>query len=138
MDRVQKLFDACDRWLADPEDPARYEIGPRAEDVQVTYWEKEPDGRQVKRKDRLSTLLCRVSLGRNFIIIEMKQADPRELVLKTANTLRGALEMLLRVSDVRDLGARLDQLEKASEEREEAWATTRDGLKGLKSGRRGR
>ena len=26
--RVRKLFDACDRWLADPDDPDRYDLGP--------------------------------------------------------------------------------------------------------------
>src|SRR4051812_3064907 len=31
LERVNLLFDACDRWLRDPEDPSRYDVGPRAE-----------------------------------------------------------------------------------------------------------
>lgn len=28
--RVNKLFDACDEWLMDSDNPERYDIGPRA------------------------------------------------------------------------------------------------------------
>lgn len=123
MERVQKLFTACDTWLTDPSDPARYEIGPRAEDIQVIYSEEDADGKRVKRKSRLSDLLRQVSRGRELTIIEVRQADPRELVLKTANTLRAALEMMLKVTEVKDLEDRLEGLEKAIEEREERWTS---------------
>src|SRR5690242_19426041 len=36
LNRVNLLMDACDEWLRDPENPERYYIGPRAEDVMVT------------------------------------------------------------------------------------------------------
>lgn len=122
MARVQKLFDACDAWLTDPVDLARYDIGPRAEDIMVIYIEEGPDGKQEKHKARLSSLLARVGDGRrDFEVIEVKHADPRELVLKTANTLRAALEMMLKVTEAKELEARLEDLEKAMEEREGAW-----------------
>ncbi|MGH2976419.1 MAG: hypothetical protein ACREOQ_17690, partial [Gemmatimonadales bacterium] len=60
LERVNLLFDACDRWLRDPEDPTRYEIGPRAENVQVTYEDEDERGKPIRRKARLSVLLKRV------------------------------------------------------------------------------
>src|SRR5215208_6441836 len=46
--RVNKLFDACDEWLTDPDDPTRYDIGPRAGELMVTY-EERSNGRTVQR-----------------------------------------------------------------------------------------
>ena len=42
--RVRKLFDACDRWLADPDDPSRYDLNPRAEEIIVHHTIVGPDG----------------------------------------------------------------------------------------------
>lgn len=133
MARVQKLFDACDGWLSDPEDPSRYEIGPRAEDIQVVYSEEGPDGKKVRHKEKLSSLLAQAGQGRRgFEVVEVKHADPRELILKTANTLRASLEMMLKVTEVKDLEARLDELEKTLGGGE-TWAS-KSGLRGLKGG----
>lgn len=37
MDRLTMLFDACHDWLLDPDDPTRYDLGPRAHEVMVHY-----------------------------------------------------------------------------------------------------
>jgi len=58
--RVTLLFNACDRWLRDADDPARYDIGPRAGDILVTYAEPGPNGKPVRRKEALDRLLARV------------------------------------------------------------------------------
>ncbi len=93
--RINLLFDACDRWLRDADDPSRYDIGPRAEEVQVTYTEPGPDGRRVQRKRPLSDLLEQVEgRGRTIGFAETKHADPRELVLKTAARLDSQLQLL--------------------------------------------
>jgi hypothetical protein len=98
LERTNLLFDACDRWLRDPDDPTRYEIGPRAEDVKVTYTQKGDDGRPVKRKKRLSELLKLAGLldssGLEVELIEVKHADPRELVLKAAAQSHSNIELL--------------------------------------------
>ena len=39
FERTNLLFEACDRWLRDPEDPTRYDINPRSEDVWITFVE---------------------------------------------------------------------------------------------------
>src|SRR5688500_17842396 len=57
MARVNLLYDACDRWLRDPQDPTRYDIGPRSDEVSVVYTEPGPMGTPVRKKERLSVLL---------------------------------------------------------------------------------
>lgn len=100
--RVNLLFDACDRWLRDPDDPERYDLGPRSEDVRVVYEEAGADGKPRRRKERLSALLARLEareggLGVRIESAEYKHADPRELVLKTAAQLQNQTELLAKL-----------------------------------------
>lgn len=96
--RVNLLFDACDRWLRDPADPSRYDIGPRAEELMVTFTEQGVGGRLVKRKAPLAELLARVDREeRTVTMVETKHADPRDLVLKTAGRLQPQIELLAKL-----------------------------------------
>jgi len=102
LERINLLFDACDRWLRDADDPTRYDIGPRAEELRVTYEEERPDGRTVKRKATLAELLAEVngsdrSPARTVTMVETKHADPRELVLKTVARLQPQIELLAKL-----------------------------------------
>jgi len=96
--RVNLLFDACDRWLRDADDPTRYDIGPRAGDILVTYEEPIGDDRTVRRKESLDRLLARVEAsGLDVTRWESKYADPRELVLKTAQQVTGQTQLLAKL-----------------------------------------
>jgi hypothetical protein len=98
FERVNLLFDACDRWLRDPEDPARYDVGPRADDVTVIYSELGPGGSPVQRKAKLSRLLARLEeAGIDVQRGETRHADPRELILRTAAQLQGQVELLAKL-----------------------------------------
>jgi hypothetical protein len=102
LERVKLLSDACDRWLRDADDPTRYDIGPRAEELRVTYEEERPGERTVKRKATLAELLDEVngsdrSAVRTVTMVETKHADPRELVLKTAARLQPQIELLAKL-----------------------------------------
>jgi hypothetical protein len=98
LQRVNKLFDACDRWLRDPEDPSRYEVGPRAENVKVTYIERREDGKAVRKKATIAELLDRVAgVAPEVRLVETRHADPRELVLHAVKRLEGLLELLARM-----------------------------------------
>lgn len=100
FERINLLFDACDRWLRDPTDPSRYNIGPRAEEIQVIYIEPQEDGFPVRRKSSLAELLERIEQaqpGRAVRMVEAKHADPRELVLKTAGRLQPQIELLAKL-----------------------------------------
>jgi len=98
--RVNLLFDACDRWLRDADDPTRYDIGPRADDILVTYLARGTvDGdKPTRKKDSLARLLALAEGG--GVMIERwdtKYADPRELVLKTAQQLTGQTQLLAKL-----------------------------------------
>ncbi|MDB5057251.1 MAG: hypothetical protein JWO59_723 [Chloroflexi bacterium] len=102
--RVNKLFDACDVWLTDPRDASRYDIGPRAGDVDVVYEITDNAlGVVIERKHaRLSWLQAALEKqakeqGTRLRILqgETKYADPRKLVLEAAAQLRGQLELLV-------------------------------------------
>lgn len=95
---ARRLRDACDRWLRDVDDPTQYDIGPRAEEVKVTYLEPDGDGGTVRRKEKLSDLLPRIEEGgRTVAMVETKHADPRELVLKALARLENQLELIARL-----------------------------------------
>jgi hypothetical protein len=98
IQRINLLFDACHEWLTDPDDPSRYYIGPRSEDLQVVYTAQDAEGKPVRRKARLSELLNRVAgVAPEVRLVETKHADPRELVLDTARRLEGQTELLARI-----------------------------------------
>ena len=94
--RVHLLSDACDRWLRDPDDPTRYDVGPRAEDVAVSYSRETEDGRTVRRKERLAVLLARVEeqAGATVELVQIRHADPRELLLKSYDRLESRLTLV--------------------------------------------
>ncbi|TAK32388.1 MAG: hypothetical protein EPO21_15335 [Chloroflexota bacterium] len=96
--RINLLFDACDRWLRDPDNQEQYTLDPRSEDVSVVYAEPNEDGKPVRKKARLSALLAQ--LAKDGVMVqgwETKHADPRELVLKTAAQLEGQTELLAKL-----------------------------------------
>ena len=96
--RVNLLFDACHEWLLDPDDATRYALGPRADDVQVVYWDQDSAGQPVKRKALLSALLARLADASVRVERwETKYADPRELALKVAAQLKGQTELLAKL-----------------------------------------
>ena len=105
MDRVLKLFDACDEWLQDPDNPDKYTLDPRVDEIKVVYGEQVGD-EWVKKRAPLSALLAKLAdSGVHVATWEHKRADPRELVLKTANQLKGSLELFAKM-----IGMLKDQL----------------------------
>ncbi len=104
FERVTLLFDACDRYLRDADDPTRYDVGPRSEDVMVTYTEPGEDDKPVRRKARLSQLLARAEQGTGggasgMVVDRAKTrvADPRELILKAAAQLTTQVQLLAKL-----------------------------------------
>lgn len=83
---VQKMILACDDYLSDPEDPDKYYLGPRGDEVDIVYNEiDEETGRLLpsQRKATLQELLQSVESG-SYVVrgITHKHADPRDLLLK--------------------------------------------------------
>lgn len=99
-ERVQKLLDACDRYLTDPADPSRYELGPRAWEIDIVYRTVEPDtDKMITRKESLQALLDKIdNAGYQPWEVRMKQADPRKLLLEASNNLRSTLELRAKLA----------------------------------------
>lgn len=99
MVRVQKMYDACDEWLSDPENPTKYNLDPRAHEYKVIYLEPEVEGESRQRnKCSLQELLDRVeATDRKVLTVEAKTYDTRKLLLDTAVTLNKQLELLAKI-----------------------------------------
>lgn len=98
LSRVNKLYDACDAWLSDPDDPNRYDLSPRSHEVDIIHEEIGDNGRPRRRKERLSAILGRLEgAGVDVTLVETRHADPRDLILKTSRTLEGHLTLLAKL-----------------------------------------
>lgn len=96
---ANKLLDACDSWLSDPDDSDKHTLDPRAEEVSVIYSEPNGDGKLRRKRAPLSELLAKIEAepGRMVEAVEIKRADPRELILKAIAQLRPVAELLARL-----------------------------------------
>jgi transposase len=102
MARIQKLYDACDEYLQDPENPGKYNLFPRAWELEVIYRETVPSGDRVKtvvRKGTLSALLDRISegLGIEPVGVNYHAADPRKLIIEASKAIKEQLELLAKI-----------------------------------------
>jgi hypothetical protein len=99
--RVKLLQDACDTWLRDANDPTKYDIGPRGDEVKVTYWEPGDDGEDHKAKASLQSLLRRVEDG-GFLTVkhDTHTEDPRNLILKTASEVRQTVGLAVQLAQM--------------------------------------
>jgi hypothetical protein len=122
--RINKLFDACDQWLKDPDNPEQYTLEPRANEVKVIFSEADEDGKPRRRKKALSHLLARLeeSGGLQVEGWEVRHADPRELILKTAGRLSEQIEILAKLIILVEQERRIDELEKTVSKEEKGWS----------------
>ncbi|HET9530443.1 MAG TPA: hypothetical protein VFQ92_08835 [Blastocatellia bacterium] len=100
VNRVKKLLAACDDYLTDPDNPEKFYIGPRAEDVTVTYLEPGLDGEKPqRRKAPLTSLIARIehATGIDVVAWESRHSDPRDVLVKAATAGRGLFELLAKV-----------------------------------------
>lgn len=99
-EKMDLMLDACDRFLTDPADASRYDLGPRADDVEVVFVDGTADPKL--RKARLSELLRKVEegLGMTTVGSRWKIADPRKLIHSTVREIRGNIALL---QDVRNM-----------------------------------
>lgn len=100
MVRMQKMYNACDEYLTDPENPEMYNLGPRAWELDITY--RVPDGeRYITKKASLDDLLLQIrNDGKEAVEIRYKHADPRKLIIETASVLNRQLELMAKIEGV--------------------------------------
>lgn len=108
LKRIRKMSDACDEYLQDPEDPEKYYLGPRADEVDVVYetWEAvtslkgETSAKRNRTIKPLSGWLDELAgLGGNSIEVRQRYADPRRLLLDAAAGLHDYIDIVSRISD---------------------------------------
>lgn len=138
LHRVKRLYDAIEEWLKDPVNPEVYDIGPRSTEVMVTYLDfgddtdSEGARKDTRKKAPLQELLNRLEStdGDRLPAVlsveraEFKHADPRTLMLSTAQELRQtistAADLAKMIADTRAMEllkqAILDELRKESPE----------------------
>lgn len=93
-----KLREACARWLEDPDDPARFDVGLRSDDVDVLYRERIAEDQWRPKRAKLSRLLAMVE-GEDLVVDrgEMKYEDPRGLAVKILNASARQNELVAKV-----------------------------------------
>lgn len=99
MELVRKMILACDEWLTDPEDPTKYFIGARGEEIDVVYQEINPDNGRVdavQRKATLQLLLDKIESSDRYIIrgVTSNHSDPRDLLLKAITKLENTVSLI--------------------------------------------
>jgi hypothetical protein len=101
--KANLMLDATHAWLQDPDNTDRYDLGPRAEEITVTYEDRiEEEKRTTYRrgKAKLSELLAE-AMGdrddRSWTKIEVKHADPRNLHLQSIAQLKAIVELLAKL-----------------------------------------
>ncbi len=103
--RLQKLYDALDEWLQDPDDPDKYFIGPRGYEIEIVYeiekktkGGKNKQGIKIRRKESLRDALQRLeNKDAQIENIKYKHADPRKLIIDNANALIKPLELIGKI-----------------------------------------
>ena len=112
LKRINLLFDSCHEWLTDPEDPEKYSINPRSDDIDIIYLEPGTDEMPIRKKAKMSYLLHSIhEKGYQIISWEYKSADPRELILKTAGRLGDLIEILVKLKITTEQEKRIAELE---------------------------
>jgi len=106
LEKAQKMLDACDEWLTDPENPEKYNLDPRGDEIEVVYYY---EGK--KRKGRLQDVLDFLAdNGVNPIEVKHKRADPRKLLLEAVERLGAQVERIARTrGDIADVTINLYQ-----------------------------
>jgi hypothetical protein len=98
MVRMQKLYDACDDYLQDPENGERYYLGPRAHEMNVVY-ETRSGKKTMRKKATLSRLLEQLAKKKmDPVEVYTKYADPRKLIIDTASVLSKQLELIGKIT----------------------------------------
>jgi hypothetical protein len=93
--RVNKLFDACDVALTDPNDSERYTLAPNADEIEVIYFDHDGQ-KSVRRKESLSVLLARIENKGGLLIdtVQVKRIDASKRMLEAAHLLSAQIERI--------------------------------------------
>ncbi len=95
--RVRNYFESCHEYLLDPDDPTRYNLSARGEEISVIYEEIDAEtGKPKRKKARLHTLIKKIEegLGITVLACEVRHADIRKLFLESSKQLLDEIERI--------------------------------------------
>ena len=101
LEFVSKLRDACEQWLADPDNPDAFSINPRVDEIDVVYFDyedKDAQGNPKRKTESLQELLARLDGTRyNADATFVKTADIREFALKTIDRIDTTVDKFAKI-----------------------------------------
>lgn len=102
MKRMQKLYDACDEYLSDPENPETYTLMPHAHELEIIYTTQVKGEKKMVtklHKENLKNLIDRLlsTVDGDLIELKYRHADPRKLIIETASTMTRQLELIGKI-----------------------------------------
>jgi phage terminase small subunit len=125
LSRIERLLDAADRELTDPNDSEAYTLAPRTEEIQVVYLDHrdaDDKGKPKRKTAPLYELLEQVerNLGHEILKARPVTTDPRKLLLEASKEIRESFKF---VSDIAGLAQKPKENEQDAEARREFWRT---------------
>lgn len=102
LDRLNRVAEAAEDYLRDPENPERYVFGPRGWDIDVVYLDHSDKENTVKLKDNLQDLIDRLEEKHNirFLHTNVRYKDPAELLINAIRSVKPQLELIAKVLGV--------------------------------------
>ena len=104
LEFVSKLRDACDKWLADPDNPDAFSINPRGDEIDVVYFDyedKDAQGNPKRKTESLQEILARLQGTRYDSDTQfVKTADIREFALKTIDRIDTAIDKFAKIEGI--------------------------------------
>ncbi|MCF7949496.1 MAG: hypothetical protein K9M94_12980 [Spirochaetia bacterium] len=96
--QLEKLINATDEWLTDPEDDTKYNLFPRADEVEIIYYTYNADGKPQRNKKKLQRLIEDIEgSGKNVDQLQWKNADIRQLLPRVADSLHKQLDLVAKI-----------------------------------------
>ena len=95
----KKLYDSYLAYLADSENPDYIDPTPRATEIDVVYFEKDKDGKILRRgKATLQRLLEDIKQeGKDVTYVHVNTTDIRKLIIDQVNALTRQLELIAKI-----------------------------------------
>lgn len=106
---AEKLRNAAEEYLSDPDDPLKLHIGPKADEIDIVYLDHEDTyitnhGNTMPKKKRakLQSLLQSVEAVRNIEVekITIKHVDIRSFALNAITTANPTIDMIAKIAGV--------------------------------------
>lgn len=98
---LRKVLDACTRYLQDPDDPEAFNVGPRAEEVDIVVQHYDEEGKPTyTERGTLQQFLDEIHGHKSdgqVIEVKYQHEDPRRLVVNTANAINRQLGILAKI-----------------------------------------